>query len=114
MKGKGKGSFVTAVRALAKGGAPKVQSSLEAEVLAPLGEIERAGFGRYSRSGWYVVDHPCLGQLSWKSGRDFRSFRRYFLLRLNGTMILHAWPDATGAYPSVRERFGSLRLWEVS
>lgn len=79
-----------------------------------LDAMSTAGFSRLSRRGWYVAEHPLLGQLSWKSGRDFRTAGRYFLLRLNGRLVLDAWPDARGSYPGFTDAVGwaSIPLWE--
>ena len=52
-----------------------------------------AGFARISRKGWRTIDHPDLGLVQWKSGIDFRSTHPYFLLRVNGEMLLKAWPN---------------------
>jgi hypothetical protein len=50
-------------------------------------------FAVRTKKGWYSLIHPDLGQLSWKSGFDFRSGGRYFFLRLNGKEIIHVWPE---------------------
>ena len=33
-----------------------------------------------SKKGWYMVTHPILGQIPWKTGTDFRTRRPLFLL----------------------------------
>lgn len=53
-----------------------------------------AGLTRPSRKGWETIDHPRLGTLQWKIGIDFRTAGEYFFFRLNGKLILRAWPNA--------------------
>lgn len=49
------------------------------ELIQFLDSMAAAGFARVSRTGWRVIEHPELGQLSWKSGYDFRSGGEIFL-----------------------------------
>jgi hypothetical protein len=69
-------------------------------------------FASISRKGWLVLDHPVLGQVSWKSGIDFRSACPYLIVRLNGRLVLRAWPgsevDLYG--PRAEETRALLRL----
>ncbi len=66
-------------------------------------EIRSLGLERVSRRGWYTLEYPELGTVQWKTGADFRTGGWYFFLRVNGYMVLRAWPEADG-----RETFA---LW---
>lgn len=62
------------------------------EIKKVLSTLKNAGFARNSNRGWKVMEHPALGQISWKQGIDFRSCGRYLFLRLNGQMVISVWP----------------------
>ena len=67
-----------------------------------------SGVARTSRKGWLIINHPILGQVSWKSGSDFRTAKGYLFLRVNGRLVLSYWPSSAergGFFPCV-ERDG--------
>jgi hypothetical protein len=74
------------------------------ETLATLAD---AGMARVSRKGWYLADHPKLGQLSWKSGWR-RCAGAYLVLRLNGREVARWWPQPGAAATSLEGD------WEVA
>jgi len=92
----GKGNFVRTVSALASGDVSAILlSSVGLKDLQTLFySLDHAGFSRKSRRGWSTVDHPDLGNLQWKLGCDFRTTGQYLFLRLNGELILKAWPKS--------------------
>ena len=57
-----------------------------------LSVLAGSGFARLSRKGWHVMDHPDVGQISWKQGVDFRTVKPYFFLRINGKEVVKIWP----------------------
>jgi hypothetical protein len=54
-----------------------------------LAELEYTGVARISRRGWYTIDHPSLGQLSWKSGIGYTTGTRFLVVRRGGKVIMH-------------------------
>jgi hypothetical protein len=91
------GWFSVTIRALSTGALDPIFNSHNVaadlkyicEVCKKMREI---GLVRVSRKGWDSVEFPGLGFLQWKWGYDFRSAKEYFFLRLNGKMLLRAWP----------------------
>lgn len=103
----GKGWFVLVVSSLVAGNIHKVMEAAacaqEGNMLANWGgnEIRRlccslaaSGFAHKSRKGWATINHPALGTMQWKNGVDFKTVAPYFFLRINGDLILKAWPRA--------------------
>lgn len=92
----GKGWFVYTISALASGNDPRDDRGYNKTTLSELDRVCRTlsdtGFARHSRRGWLTLEHPDLGCVQWKSGVDFRTARNYFLMRLNGKLIVKAWP----------------------
>ena len=91
---RGKGHWVALISALASGDAEAALSckvSLQ-DVVRLLESNDVANFSRRSRKGWSTMDHPNLGTLQWKSGVDFRTVGKFFFLRLNGEVLITAFP----------------------
>lgn len=87
--------FVTTIRALTVGDTSYFREVVSVdlkEVDETLRALEFAGMTRRSRKDWVTLDHPQLGTLQWKSGYDFRSSGVFLFLRVNGKLILKAWP----------------------
>lgn len=92
----GKGWFVRTLSGLACGDTSFVHTCNRIdvrEISETLGHFVSSGFARVS-NGWDTMDHPDLGVVQWKSGVDFRTAQDHFFLRLNGRLILRAWPSA--------------------
>ena len=102
----GKGWFVYSVSAIASRDIEAIQEAnksyygrleeggLALRILLDLEAIECMMISRVSRNGAHVLEHPILGQLSWKAGTDFRTAKRYMILWLNGKEVLSVWPKA--------------------
>lgn len=90
--------FVPMIQALAKGNASAFltcNNPCDVRYIAwVLGTIDDAGLTRDSRKCWTTLDHPVLGTIQWKRG--FTPFgggsSEYFMLRINGVLVLKAWP----------------------
>lgn len=96
----GKGWFVTLMDAISRGELSTVWNPEKMTVVGnnALEFIHRTVTGwielaTQSKKGWYMVTHPILGQIAWKTGTDFRTVGRYFFLRLNGKEIIWVWPQ---------------------
>jgi len=55
--------------------------------------LRDCGFTKVSSKGWEVISHPILGQISFKTGLNFRNGKEYIILRLNGKEILNYLPN---------------------
>ena len=82
-----------AIEAMAPNPAAEHSATLRA-VADTLYVIETAGVSRRTRKGWHEIAVPMLGQVSWKSGSDFRTGGAFLIIRLNGRVIARAWPQA--------------------
>lgn len=93
----GKGWFTFTVSGLASGDTAIVTRHNSADIkdIARVCEtLQYSGFARCSRKGWWTLEHADLGTVQWKSGYDFRTAGEFFFLRLNGKLIVRAWPTA--------------------
>jgi hypothetical protein len=111
----GQGWFIFTVTRLASGGDPRdehqynpyasakecayspmdwrVAKVVSRALAKTLDVFQATGVARYSRRGWLVIDHPVVGQITWKSGVDFRTAKDYLFLRVGGKTILAYWPE---------------------
>ncbi|PJE64133.1 MAG: hypothetical protein COU90_04660 [Candidatus Ryanbacteria bacterium CG10_big_fil_rev_8_21_14_0_10_43_42] len=89
------GWFVYTISGLARGDASIAGDMISgADIMNVLEVLDAARFSRTSRRGWKTMDHPDLGMLQWKSGVDFRTTGWFLFVKVNGTLILKAWPEA--------------------
>ena len=96
----GKGWFVWTISGLASADPKFIKDPGRmlsiTDIATILRTLDHAEFSRFSRrGGWRTAEHPVLGVIQWKSGVDFRTVLPYFLLRVNGEEIIHAWPDTS-------------------
>lgn len=111
---KGNGWFTATIRSLVEADLATLQSESWFRYGAKLDKIEitlanlmEDGFARISRRGWKVIEHPVLGQISWRQGVDFRTCGGYLYLRVNGQLILSVWPRAG------HQHAGYIIKWEA-
>lgn len=90
---KWQGHFVSLLSGLAAGEPETNPNYGLIDLHRDLCALDATGMARKSRRGWSVIDHPLLGQISWKSGRDFRTALPYLFVRVAGRQVLAAWPD---------------------
>ena len=67
------------------------QVPVVADVLAPLKGA--AEFAVLTRKGWHTLRLPDVGQITWKTGLDFRTGSEFLFVRVNGRKKIHAWPE---------------------
>lgn len=117
----GRGWFVWTVSSLAAGEDPRTEGNpytrgveqrsldfgvaekLQATLREDFDVLRDTGVARCSRKGWWYVDHPILGQVSWKAGVDFRSGKEYLFLRVGGRPVLAYWPGLS--HPRENKRY---------
>ena len=85
---KGKGWFVYAISAIVAGDNDALSDDLVRPNWERLKEVfslaRDTGFARFSRRGWWTLEHPILGTVQWKEGVNFRTVQPYLYVRVNG------------------------------
>ncbi len=93
---RGKGWFVFTVSALASGDAEALMDPYNLVDLKGIRStcvtLSISGFATRSRRGWQTIRHPDLGTLQWKFGFQVGTALEYFFLRLDGRLLVRAWP----------------------
>ncbi|MFC1622142.1 hypothetical protein ACFL13_02035 [Patescibacteria group bacterium] len=116
----GSGWFVNLLSGLASGDPRFVEEYINEEYPLMLGEkglwelfhtLQFAKVARTSRRGWQTIDHPILGTVQWKIGRNYRNAKPYMFVRVNGKEIIHLWRtsawlefERTEVTPFIEER----------
>ena len=57
-----------------------------------IGKFLATHWVRTTRKGWHVAVIPGIGEVHWKSGKNFRNFQDYFFVRFGGREVIASWP----------------------